>query len=121
MSFSTFMSNIAETQELHVNSDLRSRYYKTNYTKAKNAVIDYAKKNRIIVKHVDDDHKELFLQERKYHIMVSFIQINPIETSVDVKVEMYRIVGLNRPNKIIINLYDELNQKLEFKGVGLHP
>ncbi|QMS85549.1 hypothetical protein [Candidatus Xianfuyuplasma coldseepsis] len=116
-----FLSPLAESKELHSEVGLRSHYYKTNYQKAKAVIMEYAQKNKIEVRHIDDEHKELFLQASKYHIIVSFVQVTPYETSVDFKVEMYTMLGFNRPKKKIMALYEYLDKQLPYKGVGLHP
>lgn len=121
MSVKSFFRNTAETKELHSLVGLRSRYYKTNYQKAKAVVLEYAKENKLDPRHIDDAHKELLLQSGRFHIIVSFVQVTPIETSVDFKVEFYAIFGFNRPIKKIISFYEYLDKNLSFKGVGLHP
>jgi hypothetical protein len=117
----TFFKTIAETKELHAIGTLRSRYYKTNYKAVKEAILEYASANKLTTKHVDDEHKEIYLQGTRYHIMVSVVQINPIETSVDFKVQHYGLIGMNRPIQRIDSFYQFLDTKLPFKGVGLHP
>ncbi len=121
MSAMSFLSNIAETQELHSIKELRSRYYKTNYRKAKAVITEYANKINVKVKKIDDVYKEIFIQGSNYHIIVSIVQVSPIETCIDLKVEQYGLVGLNRPFKKIVEFYAYLNKELDFKGIGLHP
>ena len=121
MSVGSFFGTTAETQELHSVIALRSRYYKTNYKKAKAVIIEYAEKNKMFVRNVDDAHKEILLQSNRYHIIVILVQVNPIETSIDFKVEIYGMFGFHRPRKKIINFYEYLNNNLQYKGVGLHP
>lgn len=121
MSLGTYLGNVAETQELHQVIGLRSRYYKTNYQKAKAVVLEYAAEMKAEIKNIDDEHKELLLQSSRFHIIVTFVQVTPIETSIDFKVEMYGLIGMHRPRKMIIKFYDYLNNNLSFKGVGLHP
>ena len=121
MGLGSFLNNTCETSELHSQRELRSRYYKINYAKAKARVLEYAKEIKAEPRHIDDAHKELFLQSNRFHIIVSFVQISPIETSVDFKVEVYGIAGFNRPRKKIVEMYAYLDKHLEFKGVGLHP
>ncbi|MCK5762311.1 MAG: hypothetical protein KAH16_05380 [Candidatus Izimaplasma sp.] len=121
MGLKDLISNFAETSETHPNSILKTRYYRTRYTNTKNAVIDYAKKNDLIVNSVDDKHGELFIQTTKYHFIVSIVQLNVLETAVDVKVQTYKILGLNKPQSIIENLFAYLDKSLDFKGAGLHP
>ena len=121
MSFNSWLSTISETKELHSLASLRSRYYKANYEQAKAIVLDCAKQMNTTVRNIDDTHREILIQSNKYHIVVSFVQVNPIETSIDFKVQIYGIVGRNRPQKMILKYYDYLNSNLTFKGVGLHP
>lgn len=121
MGLMNFLNNSAETSELHSTVSLRSRYYKANYTKTKNEIINLANHLALNVGNVDDAHGEILLQSNKYHIIATVIQVNPIETSVDFKLMMYSIAGFNRPQKKIKEMYDYLDSKLQFKGVGLHP
>ena len=121
MGLSSLLKNIAETQELHSVQALRSRYYKANYANVKAQVLKYAEQDKMNVKNVDDVHKEILLQSNRYHIIVSIVQVSPIETSVDFKIEMYAMIGWGKPQKKLIEFYQFLDQNLQFKGVGLHP
>ncbi len=121
MGVGSFLSNVAETAELHSVIGLRSRYYKTNYANAKAQVIEYIKEIKATLRNVDDEHKEIFIQSNRFHIIVTFVQVTPIETSIDFKVEMYSMFGFNRPQKKIANFYEYLDKNLTFKGVSLHP
>lgn len=117
----SFLNNLAETKELHSDAVLRTHYYKTNYQKAKAVVIEYANEIKANVRNIDDEHREIFLQSDRYHIIVSLVQVSPIETSVDFKVEQYGIIGMNRPKKRIVEFYAYLDKNLTLKGVSLHP
>ena len=121
MGIMKFLSNFAETSERHIKEILRTRYYRTSYTKVKNSVIDYANEHDYIVNSIDDKHGEIFVQTTKFHLIITVLQINSLETSVDVKVQTYKIIGMNRPQYIIESLFSFLDKKLEFKGAGLHP
>lgn len=121
MAFFNFTSNLAETKELHTNPYLRTRYYKGRYSNIKEIVINYAKANKIIVKSVDDTHGEVYLQANRFHIIVSILQVSPLETAVDIKVQTYKLLGLYKPLKIITGLYNYIDSKADFKGIGLHP
>ncbi len=121
MSFLKFISNFAETRETHSNNILKTRYYRTRYSVIKDVVIRYAKENDYIVNSIDDKHGEIFVQTTKFHLIISIIQLTVIETAVDVKVQTYKIFGLNKPIMIIEDLFNFLDKNLEFKGTGLHP
>ena len=121
MGFFDFASNIAETKESHQHKNLKTHYYKNRYNNIKKIVLDYAKENKMQVKSEDDVHGEIFLQSNNRHIIISIIQVTPLETGVDIKVQTYRIIGLYKPMKDIINLFNYINKKADFKGLGLHP
>lgn len=121
MSIRSFLNNSAETREVHHINSLRSRYYKTNYPKAKECILQYVNTLKAEVKNIDDVHKEIFVQGGKFHIIFSIVQVNPIETSIDIKVDQYGLMGMHRPRKRIIEIYKYLDKQLQFKGVSLHP
>lgn len=116
-----FMSTLEESKERHSSKDLMTHYYKCAYNKVKTAVLDYAKQQKLDVRSINDEHGEIYLQSRSYHMIVSIIQVNPLETAMDVKVQSYQVLGLYKPKKKIMDIYQYCNSKLTFKGVGLHP
>lgn len=116
-----FVSNTQETKEMHAKKEFRTRYYRSGYTKTKEAVLAYATKNDYYVRNVNDTHGEIYIQTNKFHMMISIIQINPLETAVDVKTQTYKALGFHKPGKLITEIYTELNNKLAFKGLSLHP
>jgi len=120
MGFLDFFRNIAETTDLHSTVELRTRYYKTNFKKVKEQIERYCEQNKIVVKHVDEVHNEMFLQNNKFHVIVSITQMNPLETAVDLKVQTYKFIGMNVPKNQILKIYSFLNSNLTFKGVSLH-
>ena len=121
MGFLTFFSNNAETRELHTDPELRSRYYKTNFKKVRAVIEKYCDEKGIVVVNVDENHGEMFLQTTKHHMIASIIQVTPLETAVDLKVQTYQLIGRNVPKAKIMKMYSYLNDNLTFKGVGLHP
>jgi hypothetical protein len=116
-----FASNVAETFETNTNNQLKTHYYKDRYNNIKQIVLNYALINKITVRSEDDVHGEIYLQAGNYHMIVSILQVSPLETAVDVKVQTYRILGLFKPVKLILNLFKHIDSKANFKGVGLHP
>lgn len=121
MSLSEYTSNFAETKELHRNNELRTRYYKNKYTDIRDVVTNFAKKNNIEIKSINDNHGEIYLQAHKYHVILTIVQINPLETAAEVKVQTYQVMGRNKPKKIVKEIYNELDNNLKFKGISLHP
>ena len=116
-----FTKTIVETAELHNDKDLRTRYYRTSYIKAKEQILVFCNKSGMTVENVDDSHGEIFIQTKKFHIILSVIQVTPVETAVDIKVQTYGTMGFNLPKKTALAIYNHLNNSLQFKGVSLHP
>lgn len=112
MGFLDFYKTTAETSEHAINPALRSRYYKAKYGAVKDNVLDYAKERKLHVENVDDEHHELFIKARKFHIIVTILQLKGIKTSVDIKVQKYSFIGLNKPFKEIAQLYHYLDTNL---------
>ncbi len=121
MGFFDFFSNVSETKELHSDIKLRTRYYRTNFKKTLVVVEDFAAQNGYVVKSIDEKYGEIFLQSQKAHMIISISQMNMLETAVDVKVELYGVIGANRPKNMIVKLYNLLDHNLEFKGTSLNP
>ena len=121
MGLAQYASNFAETKELHSVIELRTRYYKNKYTEIRDVFINYAEENNIEIKSINDNHGEIYLQAHKYHVILTIVQINPLETAAEVKVQTYQVMGRNKPQKIIKVIYSELDNKLKFKGISLHP
>lgn len=115
-----FISNTQETSEMHSKKEFRTRYYRCGYTKAKEAVVNFAEQNGYHLRDVNDTHGEIYIQTNKFHLMISIIQINPLETAIDIKSQVYRVLGFHKPGKLINEIYAELNSKLKFKGISLH-
>ena len=121
MAMFDFASNVAETSETNPNNKLKTHYYKDRYNNIKQIVLNYAKINKITVRSEDDVHGEIYLQAGNHHMIISILQVSPFETAVDIKVQTYRILGLYKPVKLILNVFNHINSKANFKGVGLHP
>jgi hypothetical protein len=107
-----FFKTTAETSEHAINPVLRSKYYKAKYSKVKDVCLAYAKERKLDVENVDDEHHELFIKHRKFHIIVTILQLKGFKTSVDIKVQKYSFIGLNKPYKEIVQLYRYLDTNL---------
>lgn len=118
MAFFDFASNIAETTELHYKMSLRTRHYKVRYNKLKDYVTEYTKTNDLMVKNEDDIHGEIFLQANSYHMIISIIQVTPMECAVDIKVQTYGLIGLFKPVKHIQKCFNYLDKKVTTTGIG---
>ena len=67
---------------------------------------------------IDDHYHELFFENKKFYIIVTVSIINPYEISVDAKVKVNQVMGLNKPIKILDNFFESLNRRLTLKRIG---
>ena len=121
MSFKSFFIPSCETRELHVNPQLRTRYYRNNFNQVIEGLTQVADRNNMIVKDINKAHKEIYLLSNGFDVIVTVTTISPIEAGVDLKINYFSSFGLNRPQKKAIQFYKDLDQILNFKGVSLHP
>lgn len=121
MSFMSFFQVSCETREVHRDLDLRTHYYRNSFEQCLKAVKAYAEKEQIDVKQVNPTHGEIYLLGNGFDVIVTALQLSPIETGVDLKVNYFNLIGLNRPKKRALEIYKYMDSALNFKGVSLHP
>lgn len=121
MALLDFTKTLCETKEMHNDIDLRTRYYRSSYIKLKEHILQFCNLSGMDVANIDDAHGEIFIQTKKFHAIISVIQVSPIETAVDMKVQAYGLWGMNIPKRTILGVYAYLNEHATFKGVSLHP
>ncbi|MCK5732474.1 MAG: hypothetical protein KAH13_05615 [Tenericutes bacterium] len=121
MSISSFFSPSCETRELHIDPQLRTRYYRNNFKDVLEALHTLAEKYHMNIQNVNEVHKEVYIIGHGHDCIVTIAQLSPIEAGIDFKVNMFSAVGLNRPKKKALQYYATLKELLKFKGVSLHP
>ncbi|MBU1144822.1 MAG: hypothetical protein KJ971_03050 [Firmicutes bacterium] len=121
MAIADFFSTSCETRELHQNGQLRTRYYRNSFKQCFEALEELANREILQVRDVNEHHGEVYLLGNGYDCIVTVIQLSPIETSVDFKINYFSFIGLSRPKKRAIQFYKFLDSVLKFKGVSLHP
>lgn len=121
MSFTEFFHTTCETRELHSAKELRTRYYRNNFKQCLEALKQLAKQDELDLKNVNEAHGEVYLLGNGFDCIVTMIQVTPIETSIDFKINYFSTIGLGRPKKKAIYFYQFLDKALQFKGVSLHP
>jgi len=121
MSLKTFFANTVETRELHRDPQLRTNYYRNNFTQVVDALKMLAEEDHLEVKNIDKVHKEIYMLGSGYDIIVTLSEITPVEIGIDFKVNWYSGFGYNKPKKKVLYYYKKLKELLRFKGVSLHP
>jgi hypothetical protein len=121
MSIASFFSPSAETRELHAITELRTRYYRNNFKECLKVVQSLAETKNMDVRDVNEHHGEIYLLGNGFDAILTVTQLSPIETGIDIKINLFSFVGLGRPNKRIIEFYKYFDQFLKFKGIALHP
>ena len=120
MRFSDYFRNDFETSDNHYLPELRTRYYRCRNEAAMEQVLNVAKAENAKIRDVNDVHNEIFFETPKYSCIATVISPTLTETAVDFKVTTNKLLPMGAGSKIIMRLYEMLNQKLPFKGVGLY-
>ncbi|MCL1949904.1 MAG: hypothetical protein FWF59_09255 [Turicibacter sp.] len=110
-----FLANISkhyETKDGAQDPALATRYYRNNYKVAKEAVMQVAKGLGFAIRHEDDERKEHLLEGKDGEIIISMINITPIETTIDFTVNTTGALSFGKGKKIIAALYNELDKQL---------
>lgn len=121
MSLSSFFASTCETRELHLDAQLRTRYYRNSFKDVVAAFEQIAKTEQLDVRDVNHVHGEIYLLGNGFDCIVTVAQISPIESGIDLKINYFSFTGMGRPKKKAIELYKRLDALLKFKGVSLHP
>lgn len=115
-----FFQTSVETRELHKKETLRTRYYRNNFDQVVKALKVICDEEDIQMQHIDKRYGDVYMISQNFEVMVTIIQITPIETSVDFKLNYFSTFGYGRPEKKVVHLYERLDKMLTFKGTVLH-
>ncbi len=121
MGIMSFFATTCETRELHTDPDLRTRYYRNNFKQCLEALKQFAETNHLEVRNINTEHGEIYLLGNGFDIIVTIIQVTPVEAGIDLKINFFAFSGLGRPKKKAVEFYKYLDSKLNFKGMSLHP
>lgn len=116
-----FFSTMCETSDTNKQNKrmLLTHYYTSNYEKAKQAISTICQNEfDLQMINIDDHYHELFFENKKFYIIVTVGIINPYEISIDAKVKVNKVMGLNKPIKILDSFFESLNRRLTLKRIG---
>ena len=117
----SIFQNSIETRENHKNPNLRTRYYKNSFNQVKKAMEKICSEEDMQLQQVNERFGEMYICAFGYEVFVTAIEMSPIETSVDFKINYFSTFGWNRPEKKAIHLFERLNKMLIYRGQMLHP
>jgi len=121
MSFKSFLSPSCETRELHSDPQLRTRYYRNNFSQVVTGLRQLAANHNLDVREVNETHKEVYILGNGFDCIVTVSLVTPVEAGIDFKLNMFSSIGFGRPKKRVVEFYEELKKILNFKGISLHP
>jgi len=120
MSIKSLLANSIETRELSRDPDLRTNYYRNNFTQVLEALKQIASEEKMEIKNIDKVHKEIYMLGNGFDAIVVISEITPVEIGVDFKINWFTAFGFNRPRNKAVSFYQKLKKLLNFKGVSLH-
>ncbi|HOP56829.1 MAG TPA: hypothetical protein PLH02_00870 [Bacillota bacterium] len=117
----SFFSSTCETRELHIDSGLRTRYYRNSFKQCLAVIEEYSGDAGTEIVNVNQAHGEIHMVGSGYDSIITITQLTPLETGIDIKINFFTSMGFNRPKKKVMEMYAYFDHKLNFKGVSLHP
>lgn len=121
----SFFSTNAETKENHVNEKLRTHYYKSTKEKVmKDIEAMLNQKAGYTIASINEDHGEIIVhvkKGKKAFMVITVIMVKPFRTAVDISIstDTFLFTDFGSSRKMAIELYDEMNKRLQFVGTGL--
>jgi hypothetical protein len=120
-----FVSTHTETREAHSDEALKTRYYKAMKDKAFNEVLTlFGQTPQFEVKSSSTERGEIIVigkGKRKVFLVATIIMVSPLRTAVDfaVTTETSLPFDFGYSAKVIKEIYQKLDQCLEYVGSGL--
>lgn len=126
MGIKDFFSYRTETGENHQQNELKTRYYKTNKTKAMKQIKELLEAEpHIKLLDYSEDHGEItaeYIKPKKAFLVISVITVFPFRTAIDLTITTKTLLlpmdgGFSK--RAVLSMYKKLDKHLEFVGVGL--
>lgn len=115
-----FFRTSAETREMHKKDELRTHYYRNTFEQVVKAFEKICSEEDIQLQQVNKQFGDLYMCAFDFEVFATVLQITPAETSVDMKINFFSLMGFKKPERKIIHLYQRLDHSLNFKGKSLH-
>ncbi|MFD1737136.1 cytosolic protein [Bacillus salitolerans] len=117
-----YLSSHCETSDKHESEMLRTHYYKSTNGKALKvlqSVIETIQGYKITS--VSEEHGEISVEisaPKKGFLVISVIQVRPMETAIDFSVTYEGFFGIGFCQKVVSTLYEKLDKELQVIGNG---
>ena len=105
-----------ETTDSAVDPILVTHYYRNNFNQVKEALMQSAKELDYKVTYENDERKEFVFKHSDSEVIITVININPIETAVDFTVNTSGVFSFGKGKKLIQELYQNLDKRLKVKN-----
>ncbi len=111
-----FFQTSCETRELHSDADLRTRSYRNSFVQAKAAIEEVGKIIGFEIRGFDQTYGEIDCIGNGYEAIITALQMSPIETHINIKLNVFSVFGFGRPKKLCVRIYSELDKRLKNRG-----
>ena len=119
MRFKDYFVKDFETNDDHFYPELRTHYYRCKGDDAIDAIHQLIKEEKGKIIDENEMYQEIYFDTSGYSCICKVTVTSPVETAVDFKVTTYNLFGFGKGKKVIEELYQKLDKKITFKGVGL--
>lgn len=119
MRFRDYFTKDFETHDENFYDTLRTHYYRGRIDEVFSAIKEIVNSEKGSIIDENETYQEILFETSGYSCIVKITSTTPVEHAIDFKVITYNLIGFGKGKKVIENLYRLLDQKLQFKGIGL--
>lgn len=119
MRFKDYFNKDFETHDDHFYNSLRTHYYRARLDEAFEAIRKLVNEEKGSIMDENETYQEILFETSGYSCIVKITSTTPVEHAIDFKVTTYNLIGFGKGKKVIERLYESLDKKLQFKGIGL--
>lgn len=114
------MGKIYQTSENAKYDFLKTRWFKTNYNKAKEVVLKVIESYGLKPSDVNDDYGEILVECQEFNLVVTVFEYKVNEVSIDTYIESHFTFDFGKTKKILLGFYNDVAKNIEFLGYSLH-
>ena len=107
-----------ETSDAAAEKMLVTHYYRNNYQQVKKGLQETAKALDFNITYENDDRKEFVFKRKDCEVIVTVVNITPVETTVDFTINTFGMFSFGKGRSLINALYNDLDKRLILKGQG---